>query len=196
MTTLYYEQLYGCLDDGSKGHLLQDDHDVGAQLVAGRGMFEENDPFSACLMEMDLSSSMTEDLMVEEYARVPSPSTSSFITTNNSTIQQEGMNEWNGLTHTQMDAWTHIPAYFQLQLCTHYALYLKEIQQVLDLQLQMDSPLPESPSLSSSVTSSPSQSTPTSPVPAQVPVCFSKKLGLFPNSFFFCFALRNLVLIL
>lgn len=178
MSILASEQLFGWLD-GNKGNLQQEDgvH----QLVAGRGMFLEeiNDPFSACLMEMDLTTSIAEDFMVEEYARVPSPSVSNINNDNNSinttpspSSQCEEEQECN--TTSQMDPWNQIPAHFQAQLFTHYGLYLKEVQQVLDLQLQMDSVLSDSSS-SSSVTSSPASSTPASPAVAQVPKTEKRK---------------------
>lgn len=194
MTTL--EQLYGCLD-GSKGNL----HDnVGAQLVAGRDIFlvdnDNNDPFSSCLMEMDLtSSSIADDIMVEDYARVPSPSSSSFVYSFTSPPQdqlytikheEEEEEEVVGRSSDQMNAWTLLPACFQEQLLTHYGLYLKEIQQVLDMQQMefqsdtssLSSSLASlSSSLSSppSVTSSPTPSSPASPAVAQVPKMEKKK---------------------
>lgn len=177
------EQLFSAID-GSKGDLLLNSVVSGNHhhLLAGKGMYsiegQESDPFSSCLMDMDLTSPMTEDLMVEEHigrASSSTPSTPSF--TLHHSLDEDGvLNKlWSGGFDgniNNMGAWSHVPTYLQDQLFTHYGLYLKEIQQVLDMQLNMDIASDHS----SSTSSSPASSTPASP---QAPVCFSYFHSLF-----------------
>lgn len=145
------EHLYACIDNIKSENLLQEF--VGADDLIfndkeamhfnnnNSNNFSTLDPIASFIgMDVEGASPSYEDLMVEDSDSLSpleiydSPFTSSPLSSSSSSPSSLSSSSVMDEFGMIMKVFNNIPSYFQEQLFTHHGLYLKEVQQILEMQ--------------------------------------------------------------